>query len=146
MSDGYIAQFGGVFQLGPDAGSLTDYTCDITAFVITEGRATVVKAPSMSNPVTEQKAAAAFGTVAMTFAGNPGDATGLWQEMRAAMQTTSGELFFQVRYGTAAVSSSNPKFTGYIVVGELDTGAPVNEFRRQAKSFPARDLSGPLTS
>jgi hypothetical protein len=142
---GYVPQFEGVFELGPDAGSLTDYTCDITAFVISEGRATVVKAPTAANPVTEQKAAAAFGSVAITFTSTP-DATGLWQEMRAAQQTRSGELYFQVRYDTAAVSASNPKFTGYIVVSELDTGAPVSQVRRQSKSFPARDLSGPLSS
>jgi hypothetical protein len=44
------------------------------------------------------------------------------------------------------VSSSNPKFTGFIVVAELDTGAPVSQVRRQTKTYPARDLSGPLTS
>jgi hypothetical protein len=143
---GYVPQFEGVFELGPDAGSLTDYTCDITAFVISEGRATVVKAPTAANPVTEQKAAAAFGSVAVTFAGNPGDASGLWQEMRAAMQTRTGELFFQVRYDTAAVGATNPKFTGYIVVAELNTGAPVGQVARQISTFPARDLSGPLSA
>ncbi len=144
MTNGYVAQFAGVFELGPDSGSLVDYTCDISTFLITEGRATVVKAPTMSNPATEQKAGSGFGTVSMVFTSNPNDATGLWQAMRAAKQTRTGELFFQVRYSTAAVGSSNPKFTGYMVVAELDTGAPVGEIRRQAKSFPARDLSGPV--
>ncbi len=144
MTNGYVAQFAGVFELGADAGSLVDYTCDISGFVITEGRATVVKAPTFSNPATEQKAASSFGTVAMAFTANPNDATGLWQAMRAAQQTRTGELFFQVRYSSAAVGADNPKFTGYMVVGELDTGAPVGEIRRQAKSFPARDLSGPV--
>jgi hypothetical protein len=143
---GYVSQFGGVFELGVDVGSLTDYTCDISAFVITEGRATVVKAPTAGNPMTEQKAAAGFGSVAMTFAGNPGDATGLWQELRTAMQTRTGELFYRVRYGTAAVSATNPQFTGYITVVDLDTGAPVSTMRRQAKTFPARAMSGPLSS
>ncbi len=144
MTAGYVAQFAGVFELGPDADTLTDYTCDISALVITAGRATVVKAPSMSNPATEQKAASAFGTVSMVFTSNPNDASGLWQAMYVAQQTRTGELFFQVRYATGSVSSSNPKFTGYIVVAELDTAAPVGEIRRQSKSFPARDLSGPV--
>ena len=139
-------QFGGVFQLGPDPDSLTDHTCDIAGFVITEGRATVVKAPTFSNPQTEQKAAAGFGTVAMTFATNSGDAAGLWQAMRTAMLTTTGEMFFQVRYSTAAVSATNPRFTGYLVVSGLDTGAPVNQALRQTQSFGARALSGPLSA
>jgi hypothetical protein len=139
-------QFAGVFELGPAPDDLTDYTCDIAGFVITEGRVMNVKAPTFSNPATEQKAGSAFGSVAMTFATNPGDASGLWQALRAAMLTTTGELFYSVRYGTAAVSATNPRFTGYIVVGGLDTGAPVNQALRQAQSFPARDLSGPLSS
>ncbi len=144
MTNGYVAQFAGVFELGPDSGSLVDYTCDISGFVITAGRATVVKAPTMSNPVTEQKAAAAFGTVSIVFTSNPNDASGLWAAMYTAQQTRTGELFFQVRYSSAAVGADNPKFTGYMVVAELDTGAPVGEIRRQSKSFPARDLSGPV--
>ncbi len=139
-------QFGGVFQLGPDPDTLTDYTCDIAGFVITEGRATVVKSPTFSNPQTEQKAAAGFGNVQMTFATNPGDSSGLWRAIRTAMLTTTGDLFFQVRYSTASVSATNPRFTGYIVISGLDTGAPVNQPLRQSQSFGARSLSGPLSA
>ncbi len=144
MTNGYVAQFAGVFELGPDSGSLVDYTCDISGFVITYGRATTVQAPTMANPFTVQRGGAQFGTVSLAFTSNPNDASGLWTAMYTAQQTRTGELFFQVRFSTAAVGADNPKETGYILISELDTGAPVGEIRRQSKSFPARDLSGPV--
>lgn len=135
-----------VVQLGPDAGSLTDYTCDIAEFVINEGRALVQKAPSFGSPAREDKAAAGFASVTMSFLHSPNSSSGLWQELWAAMQTVTGELFFQVRYSDAAVSSSNPKRTGYIKVVDLDTGGPAYQARRQSKTFPARSVSDPLAS
>jgi len=110
-----------VIMLGPDAGSLTDYSCAFQTFQINERRNTVVKAPTPST-------------------------SGLWAELFTAMGTRTAELYFEYTPADDTVSASNPKRTGYIVVNDLDTGAPAFEARRQSKTFPARDVSAPITS
>lgn len=134
-----------VVQLGPDAGDLTDYSCWVSEFVIHDVRNTYVKAPSFGSPAVEERAAAAQASVTMTFLAAPNTASGLWWELNRAQNTRTGELYFDVRWSTAAVSSSNPKRTGLIVVSGLDTGAPPGP-RRYSFVFPARNVSGPLAS
>lgn len=132
-------------MLGPDPGDLTDYTCWIDSFVINDTRTTYVKAPSFGSPAVEEKAAADQASVSMSFFGVPSTTSGLLWELDRAKRTRTGELYFEWRGSTAAVSSSNPKRTGYLVVKDLDTGAPLGP-RRQSKVFPARGVSGFLAS
>ena len=134
-----------VIMLGPDPGDLTDYTCWISEFVILDTRTTATKAPTFASPAVEEKAAAEQAAVQMSFLAVPSTVSGLWWELNRAKGTRTAELYFEWRGDTAAVSASNPKRTGYIVVTALDTGAPMGP-RRQSKVFPARDVSGPLAS
>jgi hypothetical protein len=53
-----LVQGEAVILLGPDAGSLTDYSCFISEFVINDTRTVHVKAPSFGSPSIEEKAAA----------------------------------------------------------------------------------------
>jgi hypothetical protein len=133
-------------MLGPDAGSLTDYSCAFQTFVINERRTTVVKAPTFSSPAIEEKAAAGQASVSVVFLSDYVTTSGLWQELVNAMATRTSELFFEYTPADDTVGTSNPRRTGYIVVTDLDTGAPAFEARRQVKTFPARDVSAPLTS
>ena len=133
-------------MLGPDAGSLTDYSCWFTDFTINDVRNTVVKSPTFSSPAVEQKAAAGEASVTASFLAVPDTASGLWWELNRAKDTRTAELYFEWRGDSAAVSASNPKRTGYIVVTGLDSGAPAYQPRRQSRVFPARGVSGPLAS
>lgn len=141
-----VIQGAAVVMLGPDAGSLTDYSCYISEFVINEQRVLTVKSPSFGSPASEQKAGADTASVTMTYLAVPHGTSGLWWELRRARGTTTGELYFEVKYDNVAVSASNPKYTGYIVVSDLDTGAAGYTARRQSKTFPARAVSDPITS
>ncbi len=133
-------------MLGPDPGSLTDYTCAIRDFRINDLRATSVKAPTFSNPYTEQKAASQSWTVTIDFLSEIITTSGLWIELLTALGTRTGELYFEYTPTDDVVSTSNPKRTGYLVVTDLDTGMAVSQSLRQAKTFPARDVSAPVTS
>lgn len=137
-------QRGLVLELGPDAGSLTDYSCDFSEFVIEKTRATVMKAPTPGSPNIEQRAGARSHQVRMTFLATPNGTSGLWHELNAAADTVTGELFFRVRYDDDTVSATNPEFTGYIVVTGLDTGAAAYTARRQSQVVPARAVSAPI--
>ena len=144
MSDRVQEQI--VVELGPDADSLTDYSCDFSEFVIEKTRATVTKAPTPGSPNTEQRAASRSHQVRMTYLAIPNASSGLWHELNTAADTATGELYFEVRYQDDAVSGTNPKFTGYIVVTSLDTGTAAWQPRRQSAVVPARGVSDPITS
>jgi len=133
-------------MLGPDAGSLTDYSCAFQTFQINERRNTVVKAPTPSSPAFEEKAGAGQASVTVVFLSAFVATSGLWAELLTAMATRTAELYFEYTPADDTVSASNPKRTGYITVVDLDTGAPAFEARRQSKTFPARDISAPITS
>lgn len=132
--------------LGVDAGSLTDYSCAFQTFQINERRATVVKAPTPSSPAFEEKAGAGQASVSVVFLSDYVTTSGLWQELLNAQATRTAELYFEYTPADDTVSSTNPKRTGYIVVTDLDTGAPAFEARRQTKTFPARGISAPIVS
>ncbi len=131
-------------MLGPDAGSLTDYTCAIRDFRINDVRATVVKAPTFSNPATEQKAASVSYTVTIDFLSPFITSSGLWNELLTALNTRTAELYFEWTPTDDTVSASNPKRTGYIVVTDLDSGMAIGQPLRQVKTFPARGVSAPI--
>lgn len=137
----YAVQRVAVVELGPDAGSLTDYSCDVSGFVVTVGRTTVVKPASFGSPAIEQRASARTATVTITFTSQPNTASGLLQELRAAQNTVSGELFFRVKYQDEAVSPSNPSQSGWLIVGDVQIGAPASSTMVQTQTFPARDVS-----
>ena len=134
-----------VILLGPDAGSTTDYSCWISEFVINDTRTVHVKAPSFSSPAIEEKAAADQYAVTMTFLAVPHASSGLLWELDRAKRTRTGELYFEWKGSTAAVSASNPRRTGFLVVTGLGTGAALGP-RRQSRVFPARAVSGFLSS
>jgi hypothetical protein len=134
-----------VILLGPDAGSTTDYSCWISEFVINETRTTFAKAPSFSSPAIEDKAAADQAAVTMTFLAVPHASSGLLWELDRAKRTRTGVLYFEWRGATGAVSASNPKRTGFMVVTAVGTGAPMGP-RRQSAVFPALGVSGFLAS
>lgn len=140
MSDVPTTQRVAVVRLGPTSGSLTDHSCAVTELVVNEQRSLVQKAASFGSPNIEQKAAAQFASVTMTFANNPHATTGLLAALRAARATTTGEIYFDVKYDDAAVAASNPKYAGWIVVADLDTGTRVSQTRQISKTFPARGV------
>jgi hypothetical protein len=133
-----------IIMLGPDAGSLTDYTCAFQTFQINQLRNLVVKPPTPSSPDIEQKAGAGSASVSVVFLSDYVTTSGLWQELLNAMATRTGELYFEYTPQDDTVGTSNPTRTGYIVVSDLDMGAPIGEARRQVKTFPARAISEPI--
>ncbi len=134
-----------VIMLGPDPGDLTDYTCWISEFAIDDGRTVFAKAPSFSSPALEQKAGADTASVRMTFLAVPHASAGLLWELDRAKRTRTGELYFEWTAGTGSVSASNPKRTGYLVVTGITTGWAAGP-RRESQTFPARQVSGFLSS
>lgn len=139
-----LAQGRASVLLGPDAGSLTDYSCAIREFVINERRNTVIKAPTPSSPAFEEKAGAGQASVTVVFLSAFVQSSGLWVELLTAQATDTAELYFEWKPANTTVGASNPKRTGFFVVTDLDTGAAAFAPRLQAKTFPARAVSAPI--
>jgi hypothetical protein len=141
-----LVQGEAVIMLGPDPGDLTDYSCFISEFVINDTRTVHVKAPSFGSPAIEEKAAAYQAAVTMSFLAVPSASSGLLWELDRAKRTRTGELYFEWKGATGSVSATNPKRTGYLVVTAINTGAAMAQPRRQSQTFPARSVSGFLSS
>lgn len=137
----YAVQRAAVVELGLSPGTLADLTCDVSGFVVTVGRTSVVKSASFGSPNIEQRASAGTASVTITFTSQPNTASGLVQLLRAAQATVAGEVYFRVKYQDAAVSPSNPSQTGWITVGDVQIGAPVSSPMVQTQTFPARDVT-----
>lgn len=145
MSDDLI-QERPIIMLGPAADSITDYSCAFQTFQINERRNTTLKPPTPSSPAFEELAGAGQASVTVVFLSAYVTSSGLWAELLTAMGTRTSQLYFEYTPADDTVSATNPKRTGWIVVTDLDMGAPAFEARRQVKTFPARAISAPIVS
>jgi hypothetical protein len=142
---GYGVQLHGNIKFGAGPGDVTDYSADISQLTINAIKATVQTPGSYANPVTAQKPTTASYTVTCTFAGNTGDATGVWAELWDAFHNAAdGRLYFEGSYHEGPVGATNPKFTGYLLPSDLSAGDAVGALKQQSKTWPAEDIVGPL--
>lgn len=139
-------QLGGNIQLGPDPNNLTDYSSDISQLVINRRRPGTTRPATYGEPETRQKAGADEYQVTVNLFHDEGDSTNVWAEAWDAMDTEAGELYFEGTYRPGPVSATNPKFTGYMTLVDLDTGHQVGEWRQQNKTWPAHTVTGPIYS
>jgi hypothetical protein len=132
-------------ELGTDPDYLTDYTCEVSEFVILRTREPV-PVTTFATDETRVILAKPSWVVRITFLATFHASEGLWWELNEAADTDSGELYFSVVYDAGTVSAGNPKFTGFIQVAGLEIGAPAYTTRRQSQVFPAYSVLGPLSS
>lgn len=141
---GYEIQLEGNIQLGTGPGSLTDYSLDVSALIIEKIRNTVQKPGTFGNPTVEDKASTTQYRVQVVFAGNEGDATGVWAEIWDAMDTPTSEIYFEGSFKPGDVSVSNPKFTGFMIATQNMAGGTVGQNKQVSVTYPARGIVGPL--
>lgn len=141
---GYETQLEGNIQLGSGPGSLTDYSLDISALIIEKIRNTVQKPGTFGNANVEEKASTTQYRVQVVFAGNEGDATGVWAEIWDAMDTDTSELYFEGSFKEGAISATNPRFTGYMICTQNMAGGTVGQLKQVSVTWPARSIVGPL--
>jgi hypothetical protein len=126
-----------VIMLGPDAGSLTDF------LRFRRSSSTTGAIPSSRRRRSVRRRSRESG-------GRSGVGVGripvrLCDHVRAVAGTVErygdpdgGTVFEYTPADEARSARRDPRRTGYIVVVDLDTGAPAFEARRQSKTFPAR--------
>lgn len=140
-------QLGAEIKFGPTLADLTDYSDEVSSLVLNTSRDKVNKPASYGNPRGEQRLGVRSDQVTLNFFSDEADPTGLWAEFFDALANTdAGELYFSAKYKDGPVSTSNPKFVGIIGISDIDTGTPVNEWKAQSKTYPAREVNGPITA
>jgi hypothetical protein len=132
-------------EIGTDPDYLTDYTCEVSEFVILKARLTSDVTTFATDDTRVQLLKPSL-QVRITFLATFHASEGLWWELNEAADSESGELYFSVIYDAGTVSAGNPKFTGIIQVAGLEIGAPAYTTRRQSQVFPAHSVLGPLSS
>lgn len=127
-------------KIGP-TGTLVDYSTTVSALVLNTKAETVAKPPTYGNPKKESRKGAVEDTITLVFDSDEA-ATALRSILYEALRNSaSGELDFSAKYKTGSVSSSNPQFTGTFLASDIDTGTPVNQWKAQSKTFPARNIA-----
>lgn len=123
----------------------TDYSDEVSSLILNFTRAQVERPPTYGVPRSEQRLGAETQQGTINFFGDESEPTGLWIAFFEALrETDSGELFFSAKYKSGAASATNPRFEGIISIADLDAGSTVGEWKQQSKTYPMRDVAGPL--
>jgi len=139
-------QLSGTIKIGPVGGSLVDVSDDVSSLIISRKRESIPKPATYGNPKKEARAGAIEDQITLVYSFSEAPSTGLWAVMWDALTNDNGELEFEAIYQDGAIGNTNRGFTGVFMVADIDTGAPVNQFRQQSKTFPAKKILGPLTA
>jgi len=119
----------------------TDYSDEVTAFVIRKVRAQTQVPGTFADADGTTTLGSATHEVTIVFNYDEGDAAGIWAELYAGALSDSGELAFSALYKTGTVSATNPEFTGFLLVADIEIGGTVGELKAQSLTLPAHTVA-----
>ena len=129
-------QLGGTIYLGPTSGSKVDFSDNISQMTVNFQRETVTVPPTFGLPRASESAGPEKATVTIEFFSTQA-AAAVWHELYDAIKTDSAELYFEGIYNDAAVGADNERWSGTLVVTDLDLApVAVGSLRMQSKSYP----------
>lgn len=120
----------------------TDYSAEIRNITITGSREVVTGAGTYGDSTVSQAAGSAEYEVEMTVEYDEGVAANVWNELWTAFTSATAELAFTGTRTTGAVSATNPRFDGTLLVTEIQAIGPVGEEKVATFTFP---VSGAIT-
>jgi hypothetical protein len=130
-----MIQLEGNIQLGVNEAGATDYSGEITSLRNIRTRNVVTKPATFANAREEEGAGALKEMLEINFL-NALTASSLWAELYDAIDTDTGELYWEGTLTSAAVGADNPKFSGTIVVTAVHTGGDVGARLQQRQQYP----------
>jgi hypothetical protein len=143
-------QLEGNIQFGLSPDSLTDYSDEISSLTLNTQTQTTSRPKTFASAREEQRKSGLVDSVGINFFNDERDPLGFWLLCWDAQRDDSqasgrepGELYFSAQYYTeeqVGVGQENPTFTGWVLVGDLDTGGTVGEWKQQSKTWPAREV------
>ena len=139
-------QLHGEIKLAAVGHPLVDFSDVVSTLMINTKREAVADPPTYGRPTKETVLGSAEDQVTLVFRYEESTTSGLWAVLYDAARNGDGEIQFSALYQDGAIGNTNRGFTGVFMVADIDTGAPVNQFRQQSKTFPAKNILGPLTA
>lgn len=127
-------QLGGNFMLGP-TGALVNQSNFITGMKIRTNRESITKPATLGKPVRSSAAGAPEYQLEISFFSGVEPAS-MWAQLWDAVESATGELDFTANLEVGVTSAANPKWSGRIVVMQLETGADVGSLRAQTQTYP----------
>ena len=127
-------------------GTYTDFSDELAALVIKRSRNTVDRKPTYGDARTIKRAADLVEQVTVNYLGDITAASGFWSMVWEALETAPCNLAFKATYKEGAVSATNPMFTGFVTVVDVEAGAPAAGSNWQSKTWPAFGITGPLSA
>lgn len=126
------------FKAGASAGTAVDQKDAILSMTIKGGRDLIELPPTFARGKTAQAGADSYEVEIEYMPDDTGAATffaQLWDALDPATNPT-GEVYFEgTLHGTGAVSASNPKWSGTMIVTEAALGGTANTLSRKSSTF-----------
>lgn len=116
----------------------TEYGSAVTSINIALGRNLIEVPATYANSQQSQAAGSRTQEMSITFLADPTAAASFWSELYAAYLTATGELKFEGTQEVGAVSATNPKWAGTIIVTGLDVFGEVGGLRQQTQTYPIK--------
>lgn len=131
----------GEIKIGATSGTATSYKAEVTSVVLKKSRDTVEIPATLGTGRKDRKAGAVMNEITINVIGDV-QATSLWAALWAAMDTDSGEQYFECLLKDGAVGALNPKFSGQMVVTEASIGAASGTLSQFSVTMP---INGDIT-
>lgn len=135
----------GSIKFGASASTNTDYSCWVTQLRIVQARELIEVPATFCDAITSQVPGTRSETVELTYM-NELSSSSLWVTLWDAYQTETAELYFEAKFREGAVSNTNPRFYGTMLVAGLSTGGVVGELSTDAQTFPVKGQTTKATS
>ena len=142
-------QLEGNIQFGLTEATLEDFSGDVSSLTINTVMQKTTRPKTFASAREESRKSGLVDRVGINFFNDERDPLGFWLLCWEAQRDDStdddrqpGELFFSATYSTDPVNpSTNPRFTGWVLVEDLTTGGTVGEWKQQNKTWDAREVT-----
>ena len=107
----------------------------VTAITIQLTRATIEIPPTYANAESTEAAGARARSASITFLSDPTLASSFSELLLAAYESASGELKFEGTPELGAVSTTNPKYAGTLIIKDLELLGEAGAARLQTQQY-----------
>lgn len=113
-----------------------DVSADVYRVTIQERRETSTRRPTYGNATRTERAGAASNQAVVAFVQDLDPTTSpAWDEATKAIRRDDARMYLSATKKPGAVSASNPRYHGYVVVTAVDTGGEVGSELEQEQTW-----------
>lgn len=131
-----MIQLEGAILFGSDDATAVDVSAEVFRVTINEERATSTRRPTFANATESVRAGASRATATIAFEEllDPTESAA-HAEATAAIRRDDARMYLSATLKPGAVSASNPRYHGYVVVDSVTTGGEVGAELEQEQTW-----------